>query len=134
MLIETTQYVTSALEDNRAAVKATSMDYSKAFNRLNHLSCIGSFMDKGASGHVLKLIAGFLIGLTMVVKVGATRSHPRSVTTGALQGSVLGAYLFNIGIDSIEVGCNFPGERNERCGDSIPDCERTALDKKTKGS
>ena len=110
MLIETTQYITSSLEDNRAAVIATSMDYSKAFNRLNHSSCLESFKKKGAATKTTNLLASFLKGRTMSVKVGEHFSVPRSVLARALQGSVLGAYLFNIGIDNIMYGCKYPPE------------------------
>ena len=111
LLIETTNYITESLEDNRAAVVATSMDYSKAFNRLNHQSCIESFIRKGASTKIVRILSSFLMGRTMSVRLGSIRSHPRNVTTGAPQGSVLGAYLFNVGIDTIEDGCQYPGTR-----------------------
>ena len=113
LLIEATDYITESLEENRAAVVATSMDYSKAFNRLNHESCIQAFKLKGASPKILRILSSFLTGRTMCVRLRDVHSEPKKITTGAPQGSVLGAYLFNVGIDTIEDGCVYPTEGNE---------------------
>ena len=103
-LIDTLDYVTSSLEDNRAAVILTSVDYSKAFNRLQHSICLRELAKKGASEQMLNVIAGFLGNRTMTVRLGQAQSEPRRVHTGAPQGSVLGCFLFNVGIDTIEDG------------------------------
>lgn len=108
MLVEAIDYVTSSLEDNRAAVVLTSMDYSKAFNRLEHSACLREFAAKGATNEALKIIAGFLTGRKMTVRVGIMSSVPRPVNAGTPQGSVLGCFLFNIGIDTIEDSCPYP--------------------------
>ena len=101
--------ITKALEDNRSAVVLTSVDFSKAFNRLEHGSCLRAFTKKGASTQVIKLLAGFMCGRMMTVKVGTKRSVPRPVNAGAPQGSVLGCYLFNVGVDDIEEDCPYDG-------------------------
>ena len=102
MLVEVVDDVTSALEDNRAAVVLSALDFSIAFNRLDHTLCLESFASKGASTEVLALLASFLTGRNMTVRVGNDASKPRCVNAGAPKGSVLGCYLFNIGIDSLE--------------------------------
>lgn len=48
------------------------------------------------------MLASFLKGRTMTVKVNAEWSLPSEVNAGAPQGSVLGTYVFNIGTDALE--------------------------------
>ena len=102
LLVETIDYVTSSLEDNRAGVVLSAVDFSKAFNRLDHEHCLRAIIERGASAQVVKLLAAFLSGRTMTVRVGQTMSRPRQVNAGAPQGSVLGCYLFNMGVDNLE--------------------------------
>ena len=105
-LAEVWDKLTDHLEDSRAAVVLTSIDYSKAFNRLNHLTCLQSFAKAGASNQLLRLLASFLKGRTMTVRVNDQNSKPRYVNAGAPQGSVLGTYVFNVGTDALEEGFN----------------------------
>ena len=63
------------------------------------------FANKGASSKIIALLAAFIFGLSMIVKVGQEKSTRRKVNTGTPQGSVLGCYLFNVGVDDIEEGC-----------------------------
>lgn len=87
----------------------TSVDFSKAFNRLEHLSCLKSFEKRTvATEDVVPLLASFLLSeRTMTEKVGEKKSVAPPVNAGAPQGSVLGYYLFNIGVDDIEEGVGY---------------------------
>ena len=80
----------------------TSIDYSKAFNRLEHGAVLQSFKRAGASQQILNLLASFLIGRTMRVRAGQAWSAARPVNAGAPQGWVLGTYIFNVGTDTLE--------------------------------
>lgn len=64
------------LEDYRAATIVTSIDYSKAFNRMSYQHCLASLTKNGASTEVLRLVATFLTNRTMMVKVGSIMSDP----------------------------------------------------------
>ena len=73
-LVETVDFITFALEDNRVAAVLTSVNFSKAFNCLEHLSCLKSFALKGASTQIIELLACSMSGRTMTVKVGNVKT------------------------------------------------------------
>ena len=104
LLIEVLSDITTAMEDNRAGVVLSALDFSKAFNRLEHQQCLRAFERKGAPSEIIRLLGSFLSGRQMTVRVGEARSRLLPVNAGAPQGSVLGCYLFNIGIDDLEDG------------------------------
>ena len=72
-----------ALEDNRLAVVLSAVDFSKAFNRLEHLACFKSVQKKGTSTDIITLLAALLEGRLMTVKVGKQWSLPKPVNAGA---------------------------------------------------
>ena len=82
MLIEALDYVTETLEDNRADVTLSTIDFSKAFNRLQHDKCLQTFAAKGASTEVIRLLGAFLSGRQMTVRIGEHSSTPRAVNAG----------------------------------------------------
>ena len=107
LLMSVLDYTIDSLEDNRSAVVLSAVDFSKAFNHLEHAACLRTFAAKGASTEIVQLLAAFLSGRVMTVKVEKDWSTIRPVNAGAPQGSVLGCYLFNVGVDSLEEGVCF---------------------------
>lgn len=101
-LVHLWQTVLESLEDPRAASVLTSIDYAKAFNRLDFGHCLRALASKGASTEMLAILASFLTSRTMAVKVGQDLSGPRVVLGGVPQGSILGVFLFNATIDAFE--------------------------------
>ena len=114
-LVELYQLILESLEDPRAASVLTSIDYAKAFNRLDFLHCLRSLAAKGASSELLQIVSSFLTSRTMAVKVGQVLSKPRVVLGGVPQGSILGVFLFNSTIDSFEAGSH-DVEHYDICG------------------
>ena len=102
LLVEVMDDIATTLEDNRMGTVLSAIDFSKAFNRLEHSHCLNTFARRGSSTSVLRLLASFLSGRSMSVRVENVLSEPRAVNAGAPQGSVLGCYLFNIGVDDLE--------------------------------
>ena len=103
-LVELYQLILESLEDPRAASIITSIDYAKAFNRLDFRHCLEALAKKGASTEIVRVVASFLTSRTMSVRVGQAFSKPRIVLGGVPQGSILGVFLFNATIDSFEAG------------------------------
>ena len=101
-LVELWQKVLENLDDSRAGSFLSSIDYAKAFNRLDFKSCLDSLKEKGASQQLLRIVASFLSGRKMTVRVGSFFSSFRTVEGGVPQGSLLGVYLFNCTIDNFE--------------------------------
>ena len=102
MLIEIIQEICSNSEDYRSTTVLSSLDYSKAFNRLSFQHCLRAFKKKGASTPIIRLVATFLTNRTMTVRVGSTWSSPKDVFGGCPQGSILGVFLFNLTTDDLE--------------------------------
>ena len=81
-LVDTWNTVLSHLEDNRAAVNLVSIDFEKAFNRMDHSTCIEELRKAGASRGALGMVKAFLHQRTMMVKIGDEFSTPRMVPGG----------------------------------------------------
>ena len=101
-LVELWQSTLESLEDQRAGVLLSSIDFAKAFNRLDFAWCLESLKSKGACTQLIKVVSSFLENRTMMVKVGNTMSNPRPVLGGVPQGSRLGVLLFYMAIDNFE--------------------------------
>ena len=85
-----------------AAVATLSIDFSKAFNRMSHQTCISALRRKGAPEDTIKLVERFLRGRQMRIKVETYYSKPRRMPGGAPQGKRSGNFLFAVTIDHIE--------------------------------
>ena len=83
-----------------------SLDFEKAFNRLDHSACISALEARGVDANLVGMVAAFLFNRHMTVKVGLARSSPRVVSGGAPQGSLLGPFLYCLTTDGLGNGTN----------------------------
>ena len=102
MLIQSWDSILQGLEDNRGSLNLVSIDFAKAFNRMSHQACIKAYQKKGASNQTLNLIAAFLSGRQMTVKVNSTVSRRRTINGGSLQGCVSVNALFCATIEFLQ--------------------------------
>ena len=104
LLLQTWDNILNDLEDNRGSVNMITIDFSKAFNRTSHQACLNAFHKKGASTQTIKLIAAFLAGRQMKVKVNDKYSSLRSINGGSPQGSVSANALFCTTVEYLQSG------------------------------
>ena len=100
-LIELWNNVMEAAENRETVTALMSVDFSKAFNRLDHTACLRKMAEKNASNQTLRLVFSFLSKREMCVRSGQTRSTLRKVRGGSPQGTKLGNLLFCIAVDDI---------------------------------
>ena len=105
-LIEVWNNVLETLDEGGKAVSLMSVDFSKAFNRLDHKACLEKMAEKYASNQTIRLVYAFLNEREMCVRSGSVVSTMRPVKGGSPQGTKLGNLLFCITIDDIAEPAN----------------------------
>ena len=83
----------SALESGQEA-RIVQIDFSAAFDRINHLGILCKLCSVGIGGSVLSILTQFLSNRSQHVMVDGCQSNLVKVISGVLQGSILGPFLF----------------------------------------
>ena len=77
------------------------LDIQKAFDQVPHNLLLARLRVAGVSGSLLKWFSSYFSGRTQSTLVGGYKSPVLSITSGVMQGSVLGPVLFLLYINSI---------------------------------
>ena len=78
------------------AVLAVMVDFSKAFNRINHSVVITILSEMGVPGWLLRIVIGFLTDRELLVRFKGKTSSRKSLPGGGPQGTRLGLFFFLI--------------------------------------
>lgn len=97
-------YITEPL-DNKQCCPSLFIDFSKAFDTMDHDILIEHLTAAGFSVHAVGWFANYLNDRTQAVQLGVS-SEVQFVHMGVPQGSVLGPLLFTLYIN--DIGVNIP--------------------------
>ena len=103
------------------AVLAVMVDFSKAFNRINHNIIVTILSEMGVPGWLLNIVIGFLTDRELIVRYKGGCSSRKALPGGGPQGTRLGLFLFLILINAAgyphlekHLGLKMTGSVNKR--------------------
>ena len=86
-------------------VRVLLVDYSKAFDHINHELLITKLCDMGLPPHLVRWMAAFLIDRQQSVKIGDTVSNIGYPNGGVPQGTLSGPKNFLVQINDLQTPC-----------------------------
>jgi hypothetical protein len=100
-LIRACDFITSALETNRY-VNALFIDFSKAFDTVDHVVVIQKLMKLNMPPNIKNWIISFLTNRTQMVRCNGRLSGKTPINRGIVQGSALGPFLFCVTVADLK--------------------------------
>ena len=88
-------------DDSPTAIIACMIDFSKAFNRIDHNLLVTKLSDMGVPGWLLHIVMAFLSDRRMLVRYNGKKSSMKYLPGGGPQGTLLGLLLFLVLINDL---------------------------------
>ena len=99
-IIELLDNVYSSL-DSKQSTNAVYLDFSKAFNTVNHNILMSKLLHNGVRGVMQRWFESYLTNRKQYVSIRNCNSSMSNITLGVLQDSVLGQVLFLLYINDM---------------------------------
>ena len=104
-LVETVHTWCEATDKSYSFVRVLLVDYSKAFDHINHEILIAKLCGMGLLAHIVRWMAAFLIDRQQCVKSGDTVSNIGYPNAGVPQGTSSGSNNFLVQINDLQTPC-----------------------------
>ena len=106
-LFDIQEFITSQLnKPSNLAVALITIDFSKAFDRIDHALLITKLSKMtGINYNLLKWLQSYLTDRKQCVRINSTKSDPITVTSGVPQGSSLSPYLYSLFVSDLQSRC-----------------------------
>ena len=88
------------------SVMLALIDFSKAFNRINHAKVIVRLSDWGVPGWLLRILISYLTGRSMILRYKGVHSARHLMPGGSPQGALLGVLLYLVYVS--DIGMDLP--------------------------
>ena len=103
------------------AVIVALIDFSKAFNRIDHNKVIIRLSDWGVPGWILRILVSYLSKRSMILKYKGKQSMKHLMPGGSPQGTLLGVLLYLVYVN--DIGMDLPPVRPSEPGViDLPSC------------